>query len=60
MIKIFLIGLSFFIAIFSTFLRIDTIIKRITLAIRKQDIDYQMNYFELSVFWTLFLLSYLI
>lgn len=60
MLKLFSICFSFWFALASTFLRLDIIISRLTLAIRQQDCKWNMNWEQLAFFWTLFLISCLI
>lgn len=60
MLKLFVIGLSFWLALVSTFLHIDVLVSRITKAIRKDDLQWTVYYFELGFYWVLFLISCLI
>ena len=60
MLKLFVIGLSFWLALVSTFLRIDILVSRITKAIREQDLKWEMKWELLGFYWVLFLIACLI
>ena len=60
MLKLFVIGLSFWLALVSTFLRIDILFSRISKAIRNQDLQWEMRWYDLGFYWVLFLISCLI